>query len=79
MVKLAASYVFHLLQLCERVTSDQRAESLAVASRSSLGLVAPSSAHAADLLALLPEVMAPQALAFSSPAESCPLSTRPAG
>ena len=35
------------------------AQSLAVASRSSLGLVAPSPAHAADLLASLSGVMAP--------------------
>jgi lauroyl/myristoyl acyltransferase len=45
-----------------------------VASRSSRGLVPPSPAHAADLLASLPGVMAPQALAFCSPAESWPLS-----
>jgi hypothetical protein len=40
-------------------TTAERAESLAVASGSNLGLVAPSPAHAADLLAPLPRVMAP--------------------
>src|SRR5882757_7586476 len=49
-------------------------EFLAVASRSSLGLVAPSPADAPDLLASLPGVMAPEALAFCSPTESWPLS-----
>ena len=45
------------------------AESLAVASRSGLGLGASSPAKAINPLAPLPGVMASQALAFCSPAE----------
>jgi hypothetical protein len=46
------------------------AESLAVASRSGLRLGASSRAKAINPLAPLPEVMASQALALCSPAES---------
>ena len=56
------------------ITIGATAEFLAVASRSSLGLIASSPARAPDLLASLPGVMASQALAFCSPAESWPLS-----
>ena len=45
------------------------AESLAVASGSGLGLGASSPAKAIDPLAPLPGIMAPQAVAFCSPAE----------
>jgi len=47
----------------------ESAESLAVASRSGMGLGASSPAKAIDPLATLPGVMASQALAFCSPAE----------
>jgi hypothetical protein len=52
----------------------ERAEPLAVASRSSLRLGASSPTQAGDLLAPLPGVMASQALAFLSSAESWALS-----
>jgi hypothetical protein len=62
------------LAIVRAPATGERAESLAVASGSNLGLVAPSPVSAADLLAPLPRVMAPQALAFPSATRSQPLS-----
>src|SRR5262245_25662966 len=65
---------FSFLTTVRAGTTAERAEFPALASRSALGLVAPSTAHTPDLLASFPGVMASQALAFPSTAKSFPLS-----
>jgi hypothetical protein len=58
-----------LSSIMREPTAAEPAESFVVASGSGLGLAASSSAKAIDPLAPLPRVMAPEALAFCSPAE----------
>jgi len=65
------------LAIVRTPATDERAQPLAVASRSNLGLVPPSPAKAIDPLAPLPKVMASQALAFCSSPEPWSLSFDP--